>query len=62
MTWVDIVKNWLLVSKEHNDELKQAQDDFMNAFVERYQGCNEFDLVTIMQVFTMAYCLGKNSK
>lgn len=62
MTWVDIIKNWLSVSKEHNDEIKQAQDDFMNAFIESHQGCKKFDLLTIAQVFKMAYCLGKNSK
>ena len=39
MNWIDIIENWLSVSKEHNDEIKQAQDNFMNAFVERHQGC-----------------------
>ena len=62
MTWIDIIENWLSVSREHNDEIKQAQDNFMNAFVESHQGFHEFDLITIAQVFTMAYCLGKNSK
>ena len=62
MTWISIIRNWLSVSKDHREEIQHAQDDFMNAFVERHQGCNEFDLVTIAQVFTMAYCLGKNSK
>lgn len=62
MTWIDIIENWLSISKGHHDEIKQAQDDFMNAFCEIHKGCNEFDLITIAQVFTMAYCLGKNSK
>ena len=62
MTWISIIRNWLSVSKEHYEEIQQAQDDFMNAFIEKHQGINEFDLVTITQVFKMAYCLGKSSK
>ena len=61
MTWVSIIKNWLSVSKEHREEIQQAQDDFMEAFINQNQGINEFDLITIAQVFTMAYCLGKTS-
>lgn len=62
MTWISIVKNWLLVDKEYCEEIQQAQDDFMNAFIETYKGINEFDLITIAQVFKLAYCLGKSSK
>ena len=62
MTWISIIRNLLSVSKEHSREIHQAQDDFMNAFIERYKGINEFDLITISQVFMMAYCLGKTSK
>lgn len=62
MTWISIIRNWLSVSEEHYEEIQQAQDDFMNAFIESHEGINEFDLVTIAQVFMMAYCLGKSSK
>ena len=62
MTWISIIRNWLSVSKEHREEIQQAQDDFMNAFIESHKGINEFDLITIAQVFMMAYCLGKSSK
>jgi hypothetical protein len=62
MDWISIIRNWLSVSEEHYDEIRQAQDDFMNAFIENHKDINEFDLITIAQVFTMAYCLGKSSK
>lgn len=62
MTWISIIKNWLSVSKIHGLEVQQAKDDFMNAFMEHHKGINEFDLITIAQVFSMAYCLGKSSK
>lgn len=62
MTWIDIIKNWLSVSKEHQEEIQQAHDDFMNAFEEKHKGINEFNIITISQVFMMAYCLGKSSK
>ena len=62
MTWICIIRNWLLVSKEHREEIQQAQDDFMNAFIENHKGINKFDLITITQVFMLAYCLGKSSK
>jgi hypothetical protein len=61
MTWISIIKNWLSVSKEHSEEIQQAQDDFMKVFIDSHQGINQFDLITIAQVFTMAYCLGKTS-
>ena len=61
MTWVSIIKNWLSVSQQHREEVQQAQDDFMKAFIDSHQGIKQFDLITIAQVFTMAYCLGKTS-
>ena len=62
MTWISIIKNWLSVSEKHQEEIQQAQDDFMKAFIDSHQGINQFDLITIAQVFMMAYCLGKTSK
>lgn len=62
MTWISIINNWLSISKEHREEIQQVQDDFMKVFIERHKGMNEFDLITIAQVFMMAYCLGKSSK
>ncbi len=62
MTWVNIIKNWFSVLKIHYEEVQQATDDFMNAFIEEHKEINEFDLITIEQVFKMAYCLGKSSK
>ena len=62
MTWISIIKNWLSVSKKYHKEILLAEYDFMKAFIERHKGINKFDLITIAQVFRLAYCLGKNSK
>ncbi len=62
MTWISIIKNWLSVSKEYQEEILLAEYDFMKAFIEKHREINKFDLITIAQVFRLAYCLGKSSK